>query len=501
MADSNEYKVLKGQPGYQIKFLSSPADIVIGGGAAGAGKTYGLQIEALRHCPVPQWTVVIFRRTTKQISATGGLWDKTEELYSNLHPSIRPKSNKSKLTFKFPSSAQIQFAHLQHEKDKFSWQGPEIGMIGFDELTHFTETQFLYLLSRNRSITGIRPYVRCTTNPQGQGWVKDLIQWFLYPDDYEIASLRALPIPERMGKIRYWAKFRGKNITGDTQEEVLEQLPEEVAAQYPKGAMKTITFIGGTLDDNKILTEKDPGYKLNLLAQDEEEQEQLLGGRWLGMTDDPLRLFNDYDALKCIYENTFVPEGLPALTADIAHEGSDLFLIGIWSGLRLKYIYKYDKIMGPDVIRTIKNLCTKHKVRANRCVIDTGGIGNYLKGFFRNAKAFDGQAKPVPIEGKEQRYYNLRAQCYYQTKDLVNEYEFQIDVYDKDLEERLITELWETKKEERNDLRSKILKKTEIKKIIGHSPDYADMVMMRSYLYILDSNKKKSKGRRRSRSG
>ena len=33
---------IRPQEGYQMKFLSSEADIVIGGGAAGVGKTFGL---------------------------------------------------------------------------------------------------------------------------------------------------------------------------------------------------------------------------------------------------------------------------------------------------------------------------------------------------------------------------------------------------------------------------------------------------------------------------
>ena len=40
---------ISAQPGPQIEFLRTPADICIYGGAAGGGKTVGLILEPLRH--------------------------------------------------------------------------------------------------------------------------------------------------------------------------------------------------------------------------------------------------------------------------------------------------------------------------------------------------------------------------------------------------------------------------------------------------------------------
>src|SRR5215472_14533880 len=69
------------QAGPQTLFLGTPADIAIYGGAAGAGKTFALLMEALRHVGrVRNFTVVIFRRTMPQIMNPGGLWDETLNL-------------------------------------------------------------------------------------------------------------------------------------------------------------------------------------------------------------------------------------------------------------------------------------------------------------------------------------------------------------------------------------------------------------------------------------
>jgi len=58
-----------------MKFLSSSADIVIGGSAAGVGKTFSLLLEPLHYINKKKgFGGVIFRRTTPQIMNEGGLW-------------------------------------------------------------------------------------------------------------------------------------------------------------------------------------------------------------------------------------------------------------------------------------------------------------------------------------------------------------------------------------------------------------------------------------------
>jgi len=74
-------KLIKPNPGPQECFLSSPADIVIFGGSAGGGKTFGLLLECLRHISNPDFGAVIFRRTSKQILAEGALWQSSEQLF------------------------------------------------------------------------------------------------------------------------------------------------------------------------------------------------------------------------------------------------------------------------------------------------------------------------------------------------------------------------------------------------------------------------------------
>jgi Terminase large subunit, T4likevirus-type, N-terminal len=170
---------IKPQDGPQVAFLSSDADIAIYGGAAGGGKSYGLLLEPLRHIYNSQFGGVIFRRTLADVKKEGSLWDTSLPLYGVCD--ARPRQDN--LSWKFPSHAKITFAGLDHETSVLDWQGSQLAFIGFDELTHFSRSQFFYMLSRNRSTCGIRPYVRCTTNPDADSWVADLIAWWIRTGD------------------------------------------------------------------------------------------------------------------------------------------------------------------------------------------------------------------------------------------------------------------------------------------------------------------------------
>ena len=152
---------IRPQPGPQEQFLSSPADIVFYGGAAGGGKTFALLLEPLRHIHNPKFRAVTFRRTYPQISNPGGLWDEA----SNLYPMLGAEPNQSDMSWTWPSGAKHQFAHMQYAKNRMDWQGAQIPLLNWDELPHFERIMFFYMLSRMRSTSGVRSYVRATMNP------------------------------------------------------------------------------------------------------------------------------------------------------------------------------------------------------------------------------------------------------------------------------------------------------------------------------------------------
>jgi predicted phage terminase large subunit-like protein len=249
------------QDGPQERFLKSAADITIYGGAAGGGKSYGLLLEPLRHINNSQFGGVIFRRTLADVKKEGSLWDTSLPLYGTC--SARPRQDN--LSWKFPSGAKITFAGLDHETSVLDWQGSQLAFIGFDELTHFSRSQFFYMLSRNRSTCGIRPYVRCTTNPDADSWVAELIAWWV---DQHTGSA----ITERSGVLRWFARINDEIRWADNC--------DGLTSSHPECEPKSLTFIPARLEDNRILMAADPGYRANLMALPHVERERLLGGNW-----------------------------------------------------------------------------------------------------------------------------------------------------------------------------------------------------------------------------
>lgn len=271
----SEFITLKPQPGPQTKFLANSADIVIYGGSAGGGKTFGILLDFLRHINNSKAGAVFFRRTTKQVSTEGGAWDESEKVF----PLVNAKPIASRYIWKFPSGAKFTFAHLEHESDVLAYQGSQIPVIYFDELTHFTEKQFWYLQSRNRTDSGIRPYIRASCNPDPDSFVCQLILWWLYPEGHELAGT---PIPSRSGAIRWFYRHEDKMIWGDSKEQLMMDYghlfinPETDEVIPPV----SFTFIPSKLSDNKILMRKDPLYLAKLNAMGKVDRARLLGGNW-----------------------------------------------------------------------------------------------------------------------------------------------------------------------------------------------------------------------------
>lgn len=124
----------------QLEFMSRGEFEALYGGAAGGGKSDALVIEALRQSHIPHYKAIIFRKTFPEARE---LIDKSLLYYSQLSP--KPTYNTSSHTWTFKSGAKISFGSMQHEDDKLKYQGLAFDFIGFDELTHFTFSEYMYL--------------------------------------------------------------------------------------------------------------------------------------------------------------------------------------------------------------------------------------------------------------------------------------------------------------------------------------------------------------------
>ena len=285
---SQTIREIKPQAGKQEQFLSTAADIAIFGGAAGAGKTFGILMEPLRHINNGDFGAVFFRRTTKQIRNEGGLWDEAGKIYPLMHG----QPNQSDLHYTFPSGCRVSFCHLEHEKNKLDWQGAQIPLIIFDEVTHFTEGQFWYLVSRNRSVCGVKPYIRATCNPDPDSFICKMVEWWLDDD--------GLPIEERSGVLRYFVRISGELHWADTPQELSGFKDSEGEPIVPK----SFTFIAAKLSDNKALMKADPSYEASLQALPDVERERLLHGNWK-IKNTKAKVFDKYECQEIVApENT-----------------------------------------------------------------------------------------------------------------------------------------------------------------------------------------------------
>ena len=292
-AQASEPVFIGPQEGPQTKFITCTADICIFGGAAGGGKSYALLLEPLRNVyRTPYYSAVIFRRTTPSITHPGSLWDTSRAVYGHCYGAVPFESKPLRYEWEnrqglgaphnsnhiWESGAKVQFSHLEHESTVKDWHGAQIPFIGFDELTEFTQYQFWYMVSRNRSVNSkVVPFVRATCNADADSWVAELIAWWI---DQETG----FPIPERDGVIRYFIRVGDELKWGDTKEELTPErlgIPrfKDDGTEIPY-LVKSLTFISAKVWDNKVLMNQNPEYLGTLLSLPKVERERLLGGNW-----------------------------------------------------------------------------------------------------------------------------------------------------------------------------------------------------------------------------
>lgn len=262
-------KPIKPQPGPQEQFSACSADIAIYGGSAGGGKTYSLLMEAARWFQVPNYRAVVFRRTLADVTKSGGLWDRGCQMYRQLKGVIREGNERD---VQWPAfNSKIQFRGCELEADCLNWQGAELDFIGIDEANHFTSMQIWYLWTRCRSTTGIKPYMRLTTNPDPDSHIRDLIDWWIDPDT-------GFVIDGRSGVLRWIVRTQNDEIINFGTQAEAQQYLDTIGDRDQEPT--SLTFIRSRLEDNPALTKVDPKYRSRLAVQDAVTRAKLLDGNW-----------------------------------------------------------------------------------------------------------------------------------------------------------------------------------------------------------------------------
>lgn len=247
----------------QEQFLNSDAEFTFYGGAAGAGKSHCLLGSFLKYCHHPRTRGVIFRRTTKQISNPGGLFDSAINLFKKVDKGLRIRSRELELIFS--TGATLKFAYLDKPADKYNFQGAELTYIGFDEIQQLDEDNVVYLISRLRSTSvDYKKQIYATGNPSYESFIRPWVEFAL--------DQRGIPIRKDVYPNRYFVRVEGGKIMwADTKEEL-----EEIYGKGDDSGILSFKFVPGNIYDNPILIKSNPQYLSQLKSLPRVEMERLI---------------------------------------------------------------------------------------------------------------------------------------------------------------------------------------------------------------------------------
>ena len=195
---------------------------------------------------------------------SGAVWDESKTIYSDVDPKGRIKIKD--LKYQFSSGAEVAFSHFERVDDTRNFQGAQISSCVMEELCQFEESQFNYILSRLRTKANMKPNMRATMNPDPDSWVRQYVDWYLYPEGHE---QHGRPDPAKQGVIRWFIRTSDGMVWADSKEELLEK--------YPKDIPLSFRFISATVYDNPYIQ---PSYIAFLNGLPRVEKEILLFGNW-----------------------------------------------------------------------------------------------------------------------------------------------------------------------------------------------------------------------------
>ena len=228
-------------------------------------------------------------------------------------------------------------------------------------------------------------------------------------------------------------------------------------------------------------------YIDNLLKADKVTVQRLYYGNF-DYEDDPSMLC-DYDSILDCFTNDHVqPTGKKYISADLAMQGRDKFIAGVWDGMICRVAIDKPLSTGKSIETDIKQLMITESVPHSHTVVDSDGLGAYLESYLTGIKEFHGGAKASIkfFDGKKLPEYNhLKSECAFKLAELINERKIKI-ICNETQKQSIIEELNCLKKDNIDNDTGKlsIIKKDKMKEILQQSPDYLDMLIMRCYFEI-----------------
>lgn len=335
--------------------------------------------------------------------------------------------NESELFIKTPNNAYLWFKSAEKPDNLY---GEDVYAAVFDEFTRAREESWYALRS---TLTATKGPCKLIGNYTGNG------NW-----GYQLTEKAKLPDSEyEYFKINAWDAVDAGILDREEIEQAQKDLPE-------------------------------PIFNALYLAEGEDSPDQLI--KSAAITD--------------LFTNEYVPTGEMSITADIAFYGSDRFVVYVWSGNVVVDVVVVDRSGPEEVEKILRAMAIKHSVRRSRMVYDADGLGQYLKGYLKDAIPFNNGGTPLPEENKKVEYKNLKSQCYFRMAKNINDGNYYIA---KDLGKHKTTLMQELQAVRNNtygkDGKLSVLPKDKVREIIGRSPDFSDAMMMKEWLNIKGESK------------
>jgi len=305
----------------QRKFHLSPAKYRLLGGSAGGGKTQAIIAEAIMRSIKYEFplTGAIFRRSFPELEGT------VVRTMLDMLPSWFYKYNQSQHVLTLKNGSIIEFCYAETDSDVIRYQSREWDWVGIDELTHFSQYQWSYLMSRLRTTKPLNTKFFAGTNPGGRGHIFCKERW----------------------------------VTKTCQDKSYDP--------------KDYDFIPAGVYDNPYLMKSNPDYIQNLEMLPEKERKQLLEGSWdisAGM------FFTEWDYTKHVVEDFDIPEDWQIIMGwdDGTREPRAVHLYAIDSDQRVWCFWEYYK-KGEDLSTAARNIRKELKERnlwgrIYKCVVD-----------------------------------------------------------------------------------------------------------------------------------
>ena len=471
-------------------------------------KSFSSLMEVLKDIKNPDFHATILRNEKDDLQS---LVTDSYKLFSKFGTYNKSQND---MTWNFDNGGWLKFSYYAgaYQDFKTRFQGRQYAYVCIDEGTQCPYKKFKYLLTNNRNAAHIRNRFWITCNPDPESWVRKFIDWWVDENGYII--------PERDGVIRYCfmdGDTPDSIYWGNTREEVYEQCKgiidslwkdsyEELGYTKLEMFIKSATFIRADVSENIKLISTDASYIANLAQQDEEQRMRDLEANWnwKAAGDDMIKM-EDLDE---IYDNAEqIGDGKRRASADIAFTGGDNFVMWLWEGWHCKDLVVL-RLDPKTLVSVVDAKLREWGVEECNFTYDMQGIGQYFKGFFKDAVPFNNQAAPIARNHQEEEgikylYKDLKSQCAWLFYKMIKEKQISIDSallerkysgngFDKvPLRQILQKERKMLRRDENSDDRGfKLLPKKIAKKYVGHSPDFFESWF---YVMIFSLTKKKNK--------